>query len=348
MTTLSSADPRVPVPVLAMGLVLALGAAACGTDGVEVEEPVPTLFTEETSTTDPDPPEESTTTTSTIPVAERLPPLADDVAGALRTPTGIVVPILARTEAGWLVRTPCGGDVELAGGTEIGAQHVVIDPGHGGEETGAVGEGGLRESELNLAVAERAAAILAADGIEVLMTRDSDVRITLATRTGIARAVGALAFVSIHHNADPDGPSEGPGAEVWYQLDDPESRRLSGLIHEEVVAALEPYDVEWVADDDAGVKYRLNQRGTDYYGILRESAGVPAALAELAFISNPAEEALLATDDFRDVEAVAVARAVVRQLVTDDAGSGFVEPYDRVEPAGSGGGASGCVDPALG
>ena len=61
-------------------------------------------------------------------------------------------------------------------------------------------------------------------------------------------------------------------------------------------AALDQYDADWVADDDAGVKYRLNQRGTDYYGILRESVGVPAALAELAFLSNPAEEALLASD----------------------------------------------------
>jgi N-acetylmuramoyl-L-alanine amidase len=156
-----------------------------------------------------------------------------------------------------------------------------------------------------------------------------------------------MAFVSIHHNADPDGPSEQPGTEVWYQIDDTESRRLSGLVYEEVFAALEGYDIDWAADDDAGVKYRLNQRGTDYYGILRESAGVTASLAELAFLSNPAEEALLETDEVRRAEAGAVAQGVIRFLVTADAGSGFVEPYDRVEPAGSGGGASGCVDPPL-
>jgi hypothetical protein len=75
--------------------------------------------------------------------------------------------------------------------------------------------------------------------------------------------------------------------------------------------------------------------------------GTPTVLAELAFLSNPPEEALLVTDEFRDAEAAAVADAVIRFLVTTDAGSGFVEPYDRVEPAGSGGGSTGCEDPAL-
>ena len=344
MSTPTWADRR---RVAGLGLALLLVASACGTDEVGVDEPVPTLFPPESSTT-VEPDEPTTTTTTTVPVAELLPPLVDPPLGAVVTATGVVGPMLERLEAGWRIGTPCGAEAAVGEGVEVGARHVVLDPGHGGTETGAVGEDGLLEKDLNLDVAIRVAALLEAEGVAVLLTRTDDIRLTLASRAEIARSVDAMALVSIHHNADPDGPSEAPGTEVWYQIDDPESRRLSGLVYEESFAALEPFAVDWVADDDAGVKYRLNQRGTDYYGILRESAGIPAALAELAFLSNPAEEALLAGDDYRDTVAAAVADGIIRFLVSADAGSGFVEPYDRVEPAGPGGGAQGCVDPPLG
>ena len=334
--------------LVAAGVIaLTVTVAACGTDGVAVEEPIPDLFedeadvvAEETTT--------SSTTTTTIPVAERLPALAADVPGVVVTPTGVVAPLIEPTPVGWRVLTPCRAVVGVEAGTQVAAAHVVIDPGHGGSETGAVGAGGLTEAALNLDVAQRTAAALEAQGVSVVLTRTTDIRMPLTTRADIARSVGAQAFVSIHHNADPDGPSEEPGTEVWYQIDDPESRRLSGLVYEEAVGSIGGLGADWVADDDAGVKYRLNQRGTDYYGILRESVGVPAALAELAFLSNPAEEALLATDEYRDSVAAAVADGIIRFLVTPDEGSGFVEPYERVEPAGSGGGSAGCVDPALG
>ena len=335
--------------------VTVLLAASCGTGSevLSVEEATPTIFPE----TDEDPAtslESSTTTTTTtsttttLPLEQRLPTLRDDgVARALVTPTQIVAPVLATTETGWLIETPCGNEVEVTEGTPISAVHVVLDPGHGGSETGAVGPAGTRESDLNLEVAGLIAAELESLGVEVLLTRLIDTRSTLATRARIATELDALAFVSIHHNADPDGPSDRPGTETWYQIDDPESRRLSGLIYEEVVPALAAFDAAWVADTDAGAKYRLNQRGTDYYGILRNSVGVPTSLAELAFLTNPTEEALLARPEVRSAEAEAVAAGIVRFLASDDRGSGFVEPYERVEPAGPGGGAAGCEDPAL-
>jgi hypothetical protein len=75
---------------------------------------------------------------------------------------------------------------------------------------------------------------------------------------------------------------------------------------------------------------------------------VPAVLSEAAFISNPAEEALLADPAFQKVEATAIAQAIVRLVTTDDPGSGFVTPYPRTQPAGPGGGSQGCQDPPLG
>ena len=68
----------------------------------------------------------------------------------------------------------------------------------------------------------------------------------------------------------------------------------------------------WVADTDAGAKYRPANDGGDYYGILRRTRGVPAVLSEAAFITNPPEEALLATPEVQPVEGEAIARAIVR------------------------------------
>ena len=70
-------------------------------------------------------------------------------------------------------------------------------------------------------------------------------------------------------------------------------------------------------------------------------------LAELAFISNPAEAQLLVTPEFQQAEARALATAVLRWFSTDDPGTGFTEPYPRESPAGPGGGTEGCIDPAL-
>jgi len=324
---------------LAATIAMAMLAAACTTGGGSSS--LPSTTSSESTPTIIDP--VATTTTSARAMAS-LP----EVRGVIETPTGILVAITGTTGGGWTVLSPCGNEVEITEGRRIGRQQVVIDPGHGGEEPGAVGELGLLESDLNLAVARDVSQSLRDDGFSVLLTRDSDVRLTLTARSAIAAAVGAEAFVSIHHNAAPDGPSVGPGTEVWYQFNDRRSRRLSGLIHEGVVAALSRFEADWVADSDAGVKYRLNSRGTDYYGILRESAGIPAALAELAFLSNPSEERLLSTSAVQRAEAAAVAGGIERFLTSDAEGSGFVDAYERSAPAGSGGGAKGCVDPPLG
>jgi N-acetylmuramoyl-L-alanine amidase len=275
------------------------------------------------------------------------PPVAPAEARALRTDAGPIVPVVAHDGAAYRVRTPCGLETSVVDGTPIATADVVLDPGHGGDEDGALGANGLKEKDLNLAVAERARTRLEAEGYRVVLTRTGDYRVTLATRAEIALALGARAFVSVHHNAVADGPSEGPGTETYHQIASPDSRRLAGLVYEEVVEAFERYDVAWEADRDAGAKYRPNRDGDDYYGILRRSAGIPAVLSEAAYVSNPAEADLLADPDVQAAEADAIARAVVRFLTTDDPGRGFVEPYPRGDEAGPGGGPTGCVDPPL-
>jgi N-acetylmuramoyl-L-alanine amidase len=330
--------------------VLVALLAACSGGGSEEAAP-PTTTTAPTSTTST-----STTATTAPPTTTTaLPPLAalavppGGEPRALLTGTGVVAPVLGPADGGrFVVRTPCGGEA-VAAGTPLAGATVVLDPGHGGDERGAVGANGLAEKDLNLAVATRAAELLRAAGATVVLTRTTDVRVTLAVRGELVTRLAPRAFVSVHHNGGSDGPSDRPGTETWAQHADPEARRLGGLLYEELVAVFDRYDgVAWQSDLDAGAKYRLNSRGEDYYGVLRRTAGVPAVLTEALFLSNPPEADLLARPDVQEAEAQAISRALVRFLTTDDPGSGFVEPYPRTDPGGPGGGATGCVDPPLG
>jgi N-acetylmuramoyl-L-alanine amidase len=163
----------------------------------------------------------------------------------------------------------------------------------------------------------------------------------------MARALAPKAFVSVHHNAEPDGPRAGPGSETYYQLASADSKRLAGLLYEEVVKALSAYSVGWVADTDAGAKYRRGQNG-DYYAMLRQPGKVVSALSEAAFISNPPEAELLARPDVQRAEGQALARGILRYLTTGEPGSGYTEPYPRAEPPPSTGPPGPpCRDPQL-
>ena len=292
-------------------------------------------------------------TTSTTAPTTTQPPIpwpglpSDGSPRAVVTPNGVVLAVLSATADGrFVARSPCGNEVTVPGSPLSGAT-VVLDPGHGGDEPGAVGPGGTTEKEVNLAIALETERQLEAQGATVVLTRTADYRITLASRAAIAQALRPTMFVSIHHNAEPDEHRATPGAETYYQIASGDSKRAAGLVYEELFRAFSAYDIDWVADRDAGAKYRPRSGGGDYYGILSRTAGIPAVLSEAAFISNPPEEALLADPAFQAVEAAALTRAVIRYVTTADPGSGFVEPYPRTEPAGSGGGSTGCVDPPL-
>jgi N-acetylmuramoyl-L-alanine amidase len=286
-------------------------------------------------------------TTSAPTTAKPRPPSALALAKpkVVVSPTGVVLTVTGVDNGAVRVLTPCENVAVLDRGTPLRAVSVVLDPGHGGTEAGAVGPNGLAEKTANLAVTNATRDALQQAGVSVLLTRTADYTMTLTARTAVVRALRPVAFVSIHHNADPDGPHDGPGTETYYQFTSPTSKRLAGLIYEEVTRALAQYQVAWVGDTDAGAKYRLGTTG-DYYAVLRQTAGTTASLAELAFISNPPEADLLARPDVNVAEGQAVARGMLRYLRTTDPGSGYTTPYPRTTPAG-GGGKEGCVDPPL-
>jgi N-acetylmuramoyl-L-alanine amidase len=329
-----------------LAILLVLVAAACSSGGSGAESSTTTAASRLTTTSAAPRPVETSSTTA----PPRLPAAATGgEVRALITPSGVVVPVTGRVTGGWRVGTPCGGSATVTGGTPIHGATVVLDPGHGGIETGATGENGLVERDINLAVARLTKTALEREGATVVLTRTGDYRVTLEARAALAQRLKPPVFVSIHHNGGADGPSDKPGTEVYYQHAFPASKRLAGLLYEEVFAVFAGRTgVHWHANVDAGAKVRLNDSGGDYYGILRRTNGVTAAISEGLFLSaGPSEAALLARPDVQAAEAEAITRAVRRFMLGTDPGSGFVDAIPRLTPAGGGGGASGCIDPPL-
>jgi len=159
---------------------------------------------------------------------------------------------------------------------------IMIDPGHSGTDPGAVGPSGVKEKDINLLVAERLHLLMAESGIEAYMTRIGDVEVPLAKRTELANSINADYFISIHANAATSPTAH--GTETYYYYGSEEGRKLAEAVQAELVAA--------TGLADRGIKE------SGFY-VLRATA-MPAILVELAFLSNPEEERLLATSAFQE------------------------------------------------
>jgi N-acetylmuramoyl-L-alanine amidase len=174
---------------------------------------------------------------------------------------------------------------------------VIIDPGHGGADSGALGPGGLREADVTLSIGRLVGEALAREGVRAVLTRTDDTTVPLEDRPDLAQRNGGVAFVSIHANASRD--PEAAGTETYYRT--PESQALAALVQGEVVQAL--------GEPDRGV------RTADFYVLV--NTPMPSVLVEVAFISNPAEEALLRDPAVQRRVAEAIARAVVTFLAAE-------------------------------
>ena len=270
-------------------------------------------------------------------------PVPDSGAGAIAV-GGLVLPITGGSEGAWTVLTPCADEATVDGERLAGA-HVVIDPGHGGRETGAIGPSGVVEAELNLDVAGRAATKLEKMGATVALTRRDDTRVTIETRAAIARALDPLLFISIHHNGGPTTTSSRPGVQVYHQHQTPAAARFAGVLFEHLLEGFAPFSDDWSGGNATGVRSRLGDDDGDYYGVLRGAEGVPSVLAEALYMSDEPEATLLLDDEVREAEAQAIADAVVDWLESPYAGSGYLPPLQASETAGGGGGTGGCEDP---
>jgi N-acetylmuramoyl-L-alanine amidase len=342
---------RRPRALAALALFSLIGAAcaaaghgsALGGTSADPTTTTPILSTSSSTTTSTS----TTSTTSTTTGPPFVPPAPRDV--AVRTPSGVLALWYGFDPAGrMIVSTPCDRRTTVAASPVVRGIDVLVDPGHGGLDPGAIAPNGMSEAELNLDVALRVAQLLRNAGRTVELTRDDDYFRTIADRGALATAIAPKAFVSIHHNSGIDAPSSaGIGTEIYHQRADAQSRRLGGLVYAELDQRLRALDVRWTRSARFGVRYRANDEGTDFYGVLRRSAGVPAILVEGAYMSNAREAAMLNTDSFRATEAQAIASGILRWLSSPEEGSGYQNGF--VE-SGSGGDSdlSTCRDPALG
>jgi N-acetylmuramoyl-L-alanine amidase len=275
------------------------------------------------------------------------PPGDGETLGALRTSSGIVMPVVGDAGDRYVVKTACFNDLLVEKGRYefIPAARVVIDPGHGGGESGAAANG-LVEKHLNLDISLRVEAILEARGYSVELTRRSDYRVPLATRGEIAESLGAEAFVSIHHNGGATTRAGTPGTMTLYQHDLPESRRLATLLWEEMRNAALRHPTSWVSNSLTGASSRLSSPGKDFYGVHTRTPYIPSVITEWGYITNSYEAAQLKTETVKNAEAKAIADAIVRWFATSDTGSGDIGTWTDNTSIGTGG-TSGCVDPVL-
>lgn len=177
---------------------------------------------------------------------------------------------------------------------------VLIDPGHGGFDPGAVADDGTHEDELNLKISLYLAQTLCERGATVIMTRMSNEalggtkREDMAHRLALVSGSGADMILSIHMNHFPSGRYF--GTQVFYRTGDEASESLAVLIQETVRSDVDPKNT------------RLS-KSSDNYGILN-TAKAPAVLVECGFISNPDERARLKEAAYQKKLAKAIADGV--------------------------------------
>ncbi|EGD51476.1 N-acetylmuramoyl-L-alanine amidase [Thermoanaerobacter ethanolicus JW 200] len=164
---------------------------------------------------------------------------------------------------------------------------IYIDPGHGGSDPGAIGVGGLRESDVVLGIALKLNSLLTKGGFRTTMSRDSDVFIDLVTRSQEANNAGADVFISIHTNAF--GTPTPKGTEIWYypngyKGDTRDNKTFAQIIHDNLMKEINTVD--------RGLKEGPN------LSVLNKTK-MPAILIETAFITNPDDAALLQDDAFQ-------------------------------------------------
>lgn len=174
---------------------------------------------------------------------------------------------------------------------------VFIDPGHGGDEPGALSPIGIEEKEANLILARKVASDLKERGIRSVLSRDDDSTLGLYRRVELARKAGADILLSIHFNSLPEyeDPRGETGCTIFYY--NPSSRRLAGIIHRKLLeTGLSGNGVRW--------KSLAVIRPTDMI----------AVLIEVSYLTHPEDEARLLDADFREKVARAICESVVDYL----------------------------------
>jgi N-acetylmuramoyl-L-alanine amidase len=220
---------------------------------------------------------------------------------------------------------PRDGQQSLSRALGLKVGRIVIDAGHGGHDTGTVGPNGLMEKDLCLDVALRLGKMIeeGLPGAEVVYTRSDDTFIPLEERTNMANMAKADLFISIHANSSPD--SSARGVETYYLNFSPSPDAMDVAARENATAQNSVHDLESLvqriarnekieesrelaADIQDSLARRLQRVNKNIRNrgvrkapfVVLIGANMPSVLAEISFISNPADEVSLAKPDGRD------------------------------------------------
>jgi N-acetylmuramoyl-L-alanine amidase len=174
---------------------------------------------------------------------------------------------------------------------------IILDPGHGGVDSGACGRRGTREKDVNLEVAMRLKDLLEDVGAAVVMTRTDDSFIGLYERPFMANYLSGDLFISIHTNNHPDLTVN--GIEIWYRQTRSESQALAKCVLTNII--------QTTGFKELGIKAN---RPDDDFVVIREPQ-MPSILIELGFLSNFQEESILMTSEFRQNAANGILQGVM-------------------------------------
>ncbi len=214
---------------------------------------------------------------------------------------------------------------------------IVIDPGHGGKDPGAIGKKGTQEKTIVLQVAKRLKPLLEEHlNVRVVMTRDKDVFVPLSERGKIANAAGGKLFLSLHCNAAHNKRAR--GIETYFLAPARRERALKVALAENSVIKYEETTAEYpdlndegyiltamaqshfmkeseelasVVQDKTSRTLNLPNRGVDQAGFyVLIGASMPAILFEMGFLSHPKEEMLLRSAQFQQQLVEAICQSV--------------------------------------
>ena len=261
---------------------------------------------------------------------------------SLIEPDRVVIDIFKSGKEAAISQTlPAKPEEKSAPGPEItGKRVVIVDPGHGGKDPGAIGPTGLKEKDVTLGIALYLEKLLKGAGIPTYLTRSKDEFVYLENRTNFANQKNGFVFISLHANSVLNHRPSAEGIETFVlsskyigasarDVADRENR--ASRAHPEVDAdlALIIADLE----ESANIKYsldfadivqkklvnylKLENRGVKQAPfVVLKGANMVAVIVEVGFISNPKEEKLLKTSKFRENAAQALFEAIKYYIET--------------------------------
>ncbi|MCC6335111.1 MAG: N-acetylmuramoyl-L-alanine amidase [Myxococcales bacterium] len=249
----------------------------------------------------------------------------------------------AKSRFAKLAKGEAGAELTLAQQLGLKVKRVIVDAGHGGHDTGAIGTKGPREKDVSLAIAKKLGEKLEALGLEVVLTRDDDTFVKLEDRTRFANREKGDLFISIHCNAAPSAKLRGIET---YSLNTSSNRYAIRLAaRENATTERGVGDLQYILADlatkaNTGESTRLAERVQQT--LVRNLSGsykdvknlghkealffvllgarMPAVLVETSFLSNEEEEARLSDEAYQQSVADSIAEAV----------QGFLEERSRL------------------